>query len=104
MRRVFYINLPIGIGTLMGMWTFLPDTEKDPGRRFDGFGFVMLSLAFGSLQLLLDRGQGSDCLSCTDILLECLIAGLTFYLFVVLLVIPTLLLLRTPASIIPKPS
>lgn len=82
-RWVFYINLPIGIATLMGIWTFLPDTDKDPGRRFDGFGFVMLSLAIGSLQLLLDRGQGSDWLNSTEILLECVIAGLAFYLFVV---------------------
>jgi len=55
-RWVFLINLPIGLIALVGVLTFLPQTETRR-RRFDLFGFAMLALAVGSLQLMFDRGQ-----------------------------------------------
>ncbi len=82
-RWVFYINLPIGIATLLGIWAFLPETEQDRNRPFDAFGFVMLSLAIGALQLLLDRGQSQDWLNAQEIVLECVVAALALYLFLV---------------------
>ncbi|MCP5327020.1 MAG: DHA2 family efflux MFS transporter permease subunit [Oceanospirillaceae bacterium] len=82
-RWVFYINVPVGIATLLGIWFFMPETEKNPGRRFDVFGFVMLSLAIGGLQLMLDRGQGEDWFSSTEITVEFVIAALALYLFIV---------------------
>src|SRR5690606_4446694 len=82
-RWVFYINLPIGIATFMGIWAFLPETEQDRSRSFDAFGFIMLTLSIGALQLLLDRGQSEDWLNSPEILLETVVAALAFYLFVV---------------------
>ena len=82
-RWVFYINLPIGIATFVGILLFMPETEKTPSRRFDGFGFALLALSIGALQLLLDRGQGKDWFASTEIMVECALAGLAFYLFVV---------------------
>ncbi len=82
-RWVFYINVPIGIATFLGILFFLPETEKNPGRRFDFFGFALLSLSIGALQLMLDRGQSKDWFESTEILIECALAGLAFYLFVV---------------------
>lgn len=82
-RWVFYINLPIGIATFMGIWAFLPETEQDRSRSFDAFGFIMLTLTIGALQLLLDRGQSEDWLNSPEILLETVVAALAFYLFVV---------------------
>ncbi|CBL45855.1 Multidrug resistance B (translocase) transmembrane protein [gamma proteobacterium HdN1] len=82
-RWVFYINLPIGIATLIGIWVFLPETEQDKQRPFDAFGFVMLSLSIGALQLLLDRGQSQDWLNSQEIILECVVAALALYLFMV---------------------
>ncbi|NPU93923.1 MAG: DHA2 family efflux MFS transporter permease subunit [Gammaproteobacteria bacterium] len=82
-RWVFYINLPIGIATFVGILLFMPETEKNPDRRFDGFGFALLALSIGALQLLLDRGQGKDWFASTEIMVECALAGLAFYLFVV---------------------
>ena len=82
-RWVFYINVPVGIATLIGIWVFMPETEKTPGRSFDIFGFVMLSLAIGGLQLMLDRGQGEDWFSSTEITIEFVVTALALYLFLV---------------------
>lgn len=56
-RWVFYINLPIGIVALTGVWLFLDETDR-VSRRFDLIGFALLALAIGAFQLLLDRGEG----------------------------------------------
>src|SRR3546814_21044676 len=50
-RWVFYINLPFGILALAGILAFVPETERNP-RRFDIFGFALLSLAIGALQMM----------------------------------------------------
>ena len=55
-RFVFYVNLPVGILALAGLIVFLPRSERRQ-RSFDFFGFAMLSLAIGALQLMLDRGE-----------------------------------------------
>ncbi len=82
-RWVFYINLPFGILALLGILAFVPETEKDTGRRFDWFGFALLSLAIGALQLMLDRGETKDWFSSGEIMLEAVISGLCLYLFLV---------------------
>ncbi len=43
----------------------------------------MMSVAIGALQLMLDRGQINDWFHSTEIWIEAIIAGLSFYLFVV---------------------
>jgi DHA2 family multidrug resistance protein len=58
-RFVFYVNLPVGLLALAGLVLFLPRSERR-ARSFDFFGFAMLSLAIGALQLLLDRGEQVD--------------------------------------------
>ncbi len=55
-RFVFYVNLPVGILALTGLIIFLPRSPRRQ-RSFDFFGFAMLSLAIGALQLMLDRGE-----------------------------------------------
>ncbi|MBL7681813.1 MAG: DHA2 family efflux MFS transporter permease subunit [Flavipsychrobacter sp.] len=82
-RWVFYINVPIGIVALAGMWFFLPETEKTQGRKFDAFGFVLLSLAIGLIQMMLDRGQSQDWFSSTEIIFEGVLGGMALYLFVI---------------------
>ncbi|MDP3907420.1 MDR family MFS transporter [Novosphingobium sp.] len=58
-RWVFYINLPLGIVSLVILIAELPDRPRSE-RRFDMFGFALVALALGSLQLLLDRGNHLD--------------------------------------------
>ena len=54
-RWVFLINLPVGILAVVMLLLYMPET-KIKIRRFDFFGFGMLALGVGALQLLLDRG------------------------------------------------
>lgn len=68
-RYVFYVNLPVGILALIGMVLFLPKTEPKE-KRFDFFGFAMLSLAIGALQMILDRGQSENWFQSTEIWIE----------------------------------
>ena len=81
-RWVFYINLPIGVLALLGVWVFLSDARDTDQKGLDLFGFSTLALAIGSLQLMLDRGQTQDWFSSTEICLEAGSAAFFFYLFV----------------------
>ena len=81
-RWVFYINVPFGILSFLGIMSFMPETQIRRSR-FDFFGFAALSLAIGALQLTLDRGQLKDWFSSTEIWIEAGVAGVAFYLFVV---------------------
>lgn len=82
-RWVFYINLPFGILALAGILSSVTETTFDKGRRFDWLGFAFLSLAIGSLQIMLDRGNLKDWFSSREIVIEGLVCLFTFYLFVV---------------------
>ncbi len=82
-RWVFYINLPIGALTFLGIITFLPETEQKTGAKLDWFGFGTLSLAIGALQVLLDRGEQLDWFGSGEILIEAILAAGAFYLFLV---------------------
>jgi MFS transporter, DHA2 family, multidrug resistance protein len=65
-RYVFFVNLPIGIIALAGLIGFLPSSPRRQ-RSFDFFGFAMLSIAIGALQLMLDRGEQIDWFSSAEI-------------------------------------
>src|SRR5206468_3414542 len=75
-RWCFYINLPVGALCALGIFLFIRASR--PGRRdqFDMFGFAMLTLAVGSLQLMLDRGQLKDWFHSTEIWIEATVAAL----------------------------
>lgn len=81
-RWVFYINLPIGILCFFGVLAFMKETTQRLSR-FDFFGFASLSLAVGSLQLLLDRGQSNDWFSNIETWIEAGVCALSLYLFVI---------------------
>ena len=81
-RWVFYINVPFGILAFFGIASFMPETQIRKSR-FDFFGFTALSVAIGSFQLMLDRGQSQDWFGSTEIWLEAAVAGLALYLFIV---------------------
>ncbi len=82
-RWVFYINVPIGALAVMGVATFVKETEINTNAKLDWFGFGMLSVAIGALQLMLDRGSQLDWFSSGEILIETIVAAGAFYLLVV---------------------
>jgi DHA2 family multidrug resistance protein len=82
-RWVFYINLPVGVLCALGIALFIHETGRAHRERFDFFGFAMLSLAVGAVQLFLDRGELKDWFGSTEIWIEATIAGLALYLFVI---------------------
>jgi DHA2 family multidrug resistance protein len=82
-RWCFYVNLPVGALCALGIFLFIRQSRRMRSEPFDFFGFAMLSLAVGTLQLMLDRGHIKDWFSSTEIWIEATIAGLCFYLLVV---------------------
>jgi DHA2 family multidrug resistance protein len=82
-RWCFYINLPVGILTVIGLLLFVDETEPDRRSRLDMFGFAMLAIAVGALQLVLDRGQQQDWFSSTEICIEAVTAVFCLYAFIV---------------------
>jgi MFS transporter, DHA2 family, multidrug resistance protein len=80
-RWVFYVNLPVGVLSMIGIAMFLPESRRDRSIRFDLFGFGMMGTAIGALQLMLDRGTTLDWFSSTEILIEAVLAALCGYFF-----------------------
>ena len=81
-RWVFYINVPFGILSFLGVLTFMKETTQR-ASRFDFFGFASLALAVGSLQLMLDRGQSNDWFSSLETWIEAGVCAVSVYLFVI---------------------
>jgi DHA2 family multidrug resistance protein len=81
-RWVFYINVPIGIVTFLGLSAFLSETKRQ-SLSFDWLGFATLSIAVGALQLFLDRGEQLDWFGSREIIAELTISILAFYMFIV---------------------
>ena len=82
-RWVFFINVPFGIMAFLGIMSFLSETPRREVARFDWFGFGLLSLGVGSLQMMLDRGELLDWFDSNEIIAEAAIAAVAFYLFIV---------------------
>ena len=80
-RWIFYINLPIGLFALVGISLSVKKIAPQRDRKFDWFGFSMLALAVGALQLMIDRGQSEDWFASTEIIIEAIVAGLCLYMF-----------------------
>ncbi|MFZ0978671.1 MAG: DHA2 family efflux MFS transporter permease subunit [Candidatus Acidiferrales bacterium] len=64
-RWIFFINLPVGILTLLLVYRLVEDPPwaKRTARgtlKFDYIGLSLLSLGVGALQVMLDKGQEDD--------------------------------------------
>jgi DHA2 family multidrug resistance protein len=78
---VFFVNLPFGIFTVLGLIIFMDETKKDMALRFDWFGFTALAIGIGSLQIALDRGEQLAWLESNEIIAEFIISAIGFYYF-----------------------
>jgi DHA2 family multidrug resistance protein len=78
---VFFVNLPFGIFTVLGLLIFMDETRKDSDLRFDWFGFAALAVGIGALQLALDRGEQLGWMESNEIIAEFIISAVGFYYF-----------------------
>lgn len=81
-RWVFLVNVPVGALCVFMLLAFMPDSARKD-RRFDFFGFGMLAIGVGALQLMLDRGAENSWFQSPETWIELglVIAGL--WVFVV---------------------
>lgn len=82
-RAVFLMNIPLGLFALFMILRVLPKDEPTQPMRFDFFGFVTLSIAIGSMQLMLDQGEKLDWFESRTILTFAAVAAGAFYVFAV---------------------
>ncbi|HWX25225.1 MAG TPA: DHA2 family efflux MFS transporter permease subunit, partial [Vicinamibacteria bacterium] len=82
---VFYINIPVGIASLVMTHLFLfdPPYLRRKAATIDYWGIGLLALGVGALQVLLDKGQEDDWFSSHFILILGVLASLGLLAFVV---------------------
>ena len=61
-RWVFYINIPVGIASIImtKMFIFDPSYIRRTAAKVDTWGIGMLAVGIGALQIVLDKGQQED--------------------------------------------
>ncbi len=84
-RWVFYINLPVGITSLLmtQLFIFDPPYIRRPTTGIDFWGIGFLALGIGALQIVLDRGQEKDWFSSRWITNLAVVAGVGLLLFLI---------------------
>jgi DHA2 family multidrug resistance protein len=78
---VFFVNLPFGVFTVLGLLVFMDETKKNFDLRFDWFGFFALAVGIGALQIALDRGEQLGWLESNEIIAEFIVSVAGFYYF-----------------------
>jgi DHA2 family multidrug resistance protein len=61
-RWIFYINLPVGLGSVImtRLFIFDPPYIRRENRGIDFWGIGLLTVGVGALQIVLDKGQEAD--------------------------------------------
>ena len=80
-RWVFFVNLPFGILTTLGLSVFMNETPTKRDVPFSWFGFLSLSLGIGALQMMLDRGEELGWFDSPEIVIEAILSVVGFYFF-----------------------
>jgi DHA2 family multidrug resistance protein len=81
-RWAFYMLVPLGLLALAGLRIVLPADTRFTKVQLDWTGFLALAVAVAGLQLVLARGGRLDWFESREIVVECLVAALAFYVFV----------------------
>src|SRR3954471_2879523 len=84
-RWVFYINIPVGIMSLVmtRLCIFDPPYLRQEARRVDYWGIGMLALGIGALQIVLDKGQEEDWFSSITITVLAVLAVVTLIALII---------------------
>src|SRR4051812_12807937 len=78
---VFFVNLPFGVFTVLGLLVFMDETKKNFDLRFDWLGFLALAIGIGALQIALDRGEQLGWMESNEIIAEFIVSAVGFYYF-----------------------
>src|SRR6202521_446999 len=83
-RWVFYINIPVGIASLVmtQLFIFDPPYIRQESRRIDYWGIGMLAVGIGALQIVLDKGQEEDWFSSNLITTLAVLSAVTIVVFI----------------------
>jgi DHA2 family multidrug resistance protein len=81
-RLIFFLVGPVGLLAALSAG-IPPETERNPTLRFDWFGFFALSLAIGSLLLVLNRGQRLDWFESPEVITFTMVGAIALYIFIV---------------------
>jgi DHA2 family multidrug resistance protein len=82
-RAVFYINIPVVMLSLMGMFATLRGAPRESPRKFDRLVYLLLVACVLMLQLAIDRGQQLDWFDSPEIVLEVGVGLIAGYMFIV---------------------
>ena len=80
-RWVFFMMVPFGMASLVGVMLFIKRRRSRPGAHLDWTGFIALSLAIASFQYVLDRGQRLDWFDDWTIVGFAWVAAMGLYVF-----------------------
>ncbi len=81
---VFFILIPVALIALAGVLMFIkPDPPREDRPKLDWTGFITLSIAVACVQLMLDRGEREEWFDSIEIILECALALLCGWIFMV---------------------
>jgi MFS transporter, DHA2 family, multidrug resistance protein len=80
-RWAFYMLVPVGFASVVGVWLILPRDTPEARVRLDWIGFLTLAAAMSCAQLVLSRGQRLDWFESSEIIFETIGAAAAFYLF-----------------------
>jgi DHA2 family multidrug resistance protein len=79
---IFYVNIPVGALAAFCTVTYIKETPKDLKKPVDWWGIVLLAIAVGSLQTVLEKGESEDWFAKSYILVLTITAVLGTLLFI----------------------
>ncbi len=84
-RWVFYINIPVGIASIVmtKLFIFDPPYLRQQNRRVDYWGIGMLAVGIAALQILLDKGQEEDWFESNFMTTLAILSAVSFVLLIV---------------------
>ena len=82
-RWSFHMLVPVGLAAFVGLRLALIADTRAQRTQLDWTGFLALATAMAAVQLVLARGVRLDWFQSTEIIVECLVAALAFYVFIV---------------------
>ena len=84
-RWVFYINLPVGLASVImtRLFIFDPPYIRRSSRGIDFWGIGMLAVGVGALQIVLDKGQEEDWFASHWMVICAVLAGIGLIAFII---------------------